>query len=191
MTTNCATCSPTVVASSSTWSVARAATSAKLDPTALTIGFARRFATYKRASLLLLEVDRVIKLLSDDDRPIQFVFAGKAHPADEPGKALLAQVNEFAAHTAAPRSLRVRSRLRHRRRTHVVSRLRRVAQQPGAAARSVRHQRHEGRAQRQPQLLDPRRLVGRALRRRKRLVHPDERRDSTRPPATSKRPHRC
>ncbi|HUP76032.1 MAG TPA: alpha-glucan family phosphorylase [Acidimicrobiales bacterium] len=81
--------------------VARAATSAKLDPAALTIGFARRFATYKRASLMLLEVDRVIKLLSDDDRPIQFVFAGKAHPADEPGKALLAQVNEFATYTAA------------------------------------------------------------------------------------------
>jgi starch phosphorylase len=81
--------------------VARAATSAKLDPAALTIGFARRFATYKRASLMLLEVDRVIKLLSDDDRPIQFVFAGKAHPADEPGKALLAQVNEFANHTSA------------------------------------------------------------------------------------------
>jgi starch phosphorylase len=81
--------------------VARAATGAKLDAGALTIGFARRFATYKRASLLLLELDRVVKLLSDDDRPIQFVFAGKAHPADEPGKALLAQVNEFAATATA------------------------------------------------------------------------------------------
>jgi glycogen phosphorylase len=81
--------------------VARAVTGTKLDPTALTIGFARRFATYKRASLLLLETDRVVRLLGDDDRPIQFVFAGKAHPADEPGKALLAQVNEFATHTSA------------------------------------------------------------------------------------------
>ena len=81
--------------------VARAATSAKLDPSALTIGFARRFATYKRASLLLLEVDRVVELLGDDERPIQFVFAGKAHPADEPGKALLTQINEFATHVEA------------------------------------------------------------------------------------------
>jgi starch phosphorylase len=81
--------------------IARAAAGTKLDPAALTVGFARRFATYKRASLLLLEIERVVKLLSDDERPIQFVFAGKAHPADEPGKALLAQVNEFAGHPSS------------------------------------------------------------------------------------------
>jgi glycogen phosphorylase len=63
-----------------------------LDPDALTIGFARRFATYKRATLLLSDRARLEALLGDTDRPVQFVFAGKAHPADEPGKALLRQV---------------------------------------------------------------------------------------------------
>src|SRR5262245_63183845 len=57
-----------------------------LDPNVLTIGFARRFATYKRADLLLADVDRFARLLNDADRPVQFIFAGKAHPADEPGK---------------------------------------------------------------------------------------------------------
>lgn len=68
-----------------------------LDPDALTIGFARRFATYKRATLLLSDRERLERLLLDDDRPVQIVFAGKAHPADEPGKALLRQVLEASA----------------------------------------------------------------------------------------------
>jgi starch phosphorylase len=76
--------------------VARAAHT-KLDPQALTIGFARRFATYKRAGLLLTNLERVRALLADDERPVQFVFAGKAHPADADGKALLTIVNRFAA----------------------------------------------------------------------------------------------
>ena len=63
-----------------------------LDPDALTIGFARRFATYKRATLLLSDRGRLVELLASADQPVQFVFAGKAHPADEPGKALLRQV---------------------------------------------------------------------------------------------------
>ena len=54
-----------------------------LDPDVLTVGFARRFATYKRADLLLMDVNRVLEIISDNDRPVQFVFAGKAHPADE------------------------------------------------------------------------------------------------------------
>ncbi len=60
-----------------------------LSTRALTIGFARRFATYKRADLLLDDMDRLARLISDEDRPVQFVFAGKAHPADEPGKGKL------------------------------------------------------------------------------------------------------
>ena len=60
-----------------------------LDPDILTIGFARRFATYKRSTLLLAQMDRLRKLLLDADRPVQFVFAGKAHPADHPGKELI------------------------------------------------------------------------------------------------------
>jgi glycogen phosphorylase len=54
-----------------------------LDPKALTIGFARRFATYKRATLLLSQPERLEALLLSSDRPVQFVFAGKAHPADD------------------------------------------------------------------------------------------------------------
>jgi starch phosphorylase len=60
-----------------------------LDPHALTIGFARRFATYKRATLLLSDLARVKKLLGDPDRPVQLVFAGKAHPQDRGGKELI------------------------------------------------------------------------------------------------------
>src|SRR4029453_16554727 len=60
-----------------------------LDPEALTIGFARRFATYKRGALILRDPDRLKKLLEDGKRPIQFIFAGKAHPADNEGKELI------------------------------------------------------------------------------------------------------
>lgn len=63
-----------------------------LDPNALTIGFARRFATYKRANLLLKQTERILALLNDDERPVQIIFAGKAHPADEPGKQLIQSI---------------------------------------------------------------------------------------------------
>lgn len=67
-----------------------------LDPDALTICFARRFATYKRAALLLTQADRLRAMLDDRDRPIQFVFAGKAHPADDSGKELIRQIVSFS-----------------------------------------------------------------------------------------------
>ena len=63
-----------------------------LEPRALTIGFARRFATYKRAALLFSDVERVKRLLSDPDRPVQLVFAGKAHPQDKGGKELIRSI---------------------------------------------------------------------------------------------------
>ena len=63
-----------------------------LDPNILTIGFASRFATYKRADLVLSDIDRLLAMISDPDRPIQIIFAGKAHPADEPGKALIRKI---------------------------------------------------------------------------------------------------
>jgi starch phosphorylase len=66
-----------------------------LDPDVLTIGFARRFATYKRSTLLLDQIDRLRSLLLDADRPVQFVFAGKAHPADEPGKAMIREIDRL------------------------------------------------------------------------------------------------
>jgi starch phosphorylase len=63
-----------------------------LSPDALTIGFARRFATYKRANLLLRDIERLASIVNDPKRPVQFVFAGKAHPLDEPGKRVLQEV---------------------------------------------------------------------------------------------------
>jgi starch phosphorylase len=71
------------------------------DPDALTIGFARRFATYKRADLILSEPERLARLLTDAQRPLQIVLAGKAHPADEGGKALIQKIVEFAGSPAA------------------------------------------------------------------------------------------
>ncbi len=67
-----------------------------LDPNALTIGFARRFATYKRATLLFKDMERLQRILLNMHRPVQIIFAGKAHPADEPGKHLIQQVYNFA-----------------------------------------------------------------------------------------------
>jgi glycogen phosphorylase len=66
-----------------------------LDPAALTIGFARRFATYKRANLIFRDLDRLRGLLVDPWRPVQIIFAGKAHPADNPGKEVLQSVYQF------------------------------------------------------------------------------------------------
>ena len=63
-----------------------------LRPDVLTIGFARRFATYKRSNLLLDDLDRLDALINDPDKPVQIIFAGKAHPADEPGKSLIKNI---------------------------------------------------------------------------------------------------
>ncbi len=63
-----------------------------LDPYALTIGFARRFATYKRANLILRDLDRLLRIVTQPHMPVQIIFAGKAHPADEPGKLLIQEV---------------------------------------------------------------------------------------------------
>ena len=63
-----------------------------INPYALTIGFARRFATYKRASLVLSDVERLLHIINRPNMPVQIIFAGKAHPADDPGKQLIQQV---------------------------------------------------------------------------------------------------
>jgi starch phosphorylase len=63
-----------------------------LDPNVLTIGFARRFATYKRAGLIFTDIDRLAGMLRDEERPIQVVFAGKAHPADRPGQRVIQEI---------------------------------------------------------------------------------------------------
>jgi glycogen phosphorylase len=66
-----------------------------LSPDALTIGFARRFATYKRANLICADIQRLASMVNDPKRPVQFLFAGKAHPHDEPGKKVLQQIAEM------------------------------------------------------------------------------------------------
>jgi glycogen phosphorylase len=66
-----------------------------LSPDALTIGFARRFATYKRANLILSDIERLGQMVNDPKRPVQFVFSGKAHPRDDPGKRVLQQIAQL------------------------------------------------------------------------------------------------
>ncbi|MBF0481764.1 MAG: alpha-glucan family phosphorylase [Desulfovibrionaceae bacterium] len=68
-----------------------------LDPQALTFGFARRFATYKRANMLLQDQERMVKILRDAPRPIQFIFAGKAHPQDNEGKKIIQQLVQLCS----------------------------------------------------------------------------------------------
>ena len=67
-----------------------------LDPAALTIGFARRFATYKRATLIFRDVERLKKILCNPDRPVQIIIAGKAHPKDQPGKTLIREIVQLS-----------------------------------------------------------------------------------------------
>jgi starch phosphorylase len=69
-----------------------------LDPNALTIGFARRFATYKRADLLFRDMNRLRAILKNTERPVQFLFAGKAHPADKGGQELIRRIFEISLH---------------------------------------------------------------------------------------------
>jgi glycogen phosphorylase len=67
-----------------------------LDPHALTLGFARRFATYKRATLLFRDVDRLKKILCNRERPVQIIIAGKAHPKDQPGKSFIREIVQLS-----------------------------------------------------------------------------------------------
>ena len=68
----------------------------KLNPNALTIGFARRFATYKRATLIFRDLERLTQLLNNPERPVQLIFAGKAHPADKEGQDLIKYIHEVS-----------------------------------------------------------------------------------------------
>ncbi len=67
-----------------------------LDPKALTIGFARRFATYKRATLIFRDQERLKRILNNPERPVQIIFSGKSHPADQPGKELIQRIVQFS-----------------------------------------------------------------------------------------------
>jgi starch phosphorylase len=76
-----------------------------LDPEALTIGFARRFATYKRGNLLLKDMERFVKLLNKTDKPVQIIYAGKAHPNDQQGKEIIRLLIHFASRNDIRRRL--------------------------------------------------------------------------------------
>src|SRR5208337_2329768 len=67
-----------------------------LDPEILTVGFARRFATYKRGTLLFSDLNRLRRILANKDQPVQFVFSGKSHPKDDGGKKLIQEVYRFS-----------------------------------------------------------------------------------------------
>jgi len=114
-----------------------------LDPEAFTIGFGRRFATYKRADLIFRDLDRLQRLLVNPWRPVQIVFSGKSHPGDEPGKQVLQRVY---AHT---REARFEGGSRSSRTTTCTwptawCRGGPLAQRAAPTARGVRHERHEG-----------------------------------------------
>jgi len=76
-----------------------------LNPEVLTIGFARRFATYKRGTLLFNQKERLLKIIQNSERPVQFIFAGKAHPKDEPGKRFIQDVYNFSREAELERSV--------------------------------------------------------------------------------------
>lgn len=67
-----------------------------MNPNALTIGFARRFATYKRATLIFKDLERITQILNDEQRPVQLIFAGKAHPIDQAGQDLIKYIHEIS-----------------------------------------------------------------------------------------------
>ena len=106
-----------------------------LRPDALTICFARRFATYKRADLLFRDPDRLARLLGDEKRPVQMIVAGKAHPLDVPGQGRAAHRRAGVAAPAPARPHRVPRGLRHARRPLPGAGRRRLAQR-AAPARS-------------------------------------------------------
>ena len=68
----------------------------KLNPNALTIGFARRFATYKRATLIFKDLERITEIINNSDRPVQLIFAGKAHPQDKEGQDLIRYIHQIS-----------------------------------------------------------------------------------------------
>ena len=146
-----------------------------LDPEVLTIGFARRVPTYKRLTLMLRDPERLTKLLTDKKRPVQIVIGGKSHPADDSGKILIQQLVRFS------RDPKVRGRIVFLPDYDIT-----LAKtlypgcdvwlnNPLRPLEACGTSRHEGGAQRRAEPVDPRRLVGRVVRRRERLGDPHRR----------------
>ena len=135
-----------------------------LDPEALTIGFARRFATYKRAGLIMRDPARLGRILNDPQRPVQLIFAGKAHPKDHPGKELIRQLVHLAQEQGFRHRIVFVEDYNIEVARYMVQGVDIWLNNPAPPPGSQRHQRHEGPAQRRHQPECAGRLVGRRLR---------------------------
>ncbi len=159
-----------------------------LDPHALTIGFARRFATYKRAFLMMTDLDRLRAILTDATRPVQFIFAGKAHPADREGQEVVRRIVSLTQGEFHGKLVFLED--------YDIGVGRALVQgcdvwlnNPAPAPGGERHLGPEGPDQRRRQRQHPRRLVGRGLPRRQRLGHRRRRRSTPTPgPRTTRTP---
>ena len=154
-----------------------------LDPDVLTIGFARRVPSYKRLTLMLRDPDRLKALLLHPERPIQLVIAGKAHPADDGGKQLIQEHRQLSDDPEVrhrivflPNYDMAMAKLLYPGCDVWLNNPLRPYEACGTSG-------HEGRAQRRPQPLGARRLVGRVVRRRQRLGDPHRRRRRRQRPA--------
>ena len=134
-----------------------------LDPKTLTLGFARRFATYKRPNLLLHDPERLLRLLTNPERPVQLILAGKAHPADQAGQSLIQEWTHFSRRPEARPHVVFLSDYDMQLAERMGARHGCLAEHPGAALGGVRNERHEGARQRRHQLLGTGWLVGRSL----------------------------
>ena len=139
------------------------------DPDVLTIAFARRFATYKRPNLLLHDPQRLLKILTNAQRPVQLIMAGKAHPADEPGQALIRQWIQFIRNTEARRHVIFLSDYDMLLTQKPGTGGRCLAQHAAPAVGGQRYERHESARERRYQSFRVGRLVGGSLHTRGRL----------------------
>ena len=153
------------------------------DPDVLTIGFARRVATYKRLDLLTRDPEWTLSLLAGD-RPVQVVLAGKAHPRDVEAKRVLQSLFGLKAARIVGERVVFLDDYDLQFRRLAGARMRRVAQPAPAAARGERHERHEVGVQRRPAAERARRLVGRGVRRLQRVGDP--RRGRLKPPCAGR-----
>ncbi len=160
-----------------------------LPPERLTLGFARRFATYKRATLMFHNVPWLQAILTNPDRPVQVVFAGKAHPADRPGQDFIRHIVELSRSPELRGHIYIMENYDHRMARFLVQGSGRLGQQPPPARGGKRDLGDEGGDQRRHQRIGARRMVGRGLRRRQRLgVRLSESRTTTMAPRTTLTP---
>ena len=133
------------------------------DPNALTLGFARRFATYKRPNLLLHDPERLLRLLTNPQRPVQLILAGKAHPADQAGQALIQEWTHFIRRPEARPHVIFLSDYDMLLTEHLVQGVDVWINTPRRPWEAMRNERHEGARQWRHQSVGVGRLVGGSL----------------------------